>query len=348
MILKFLSLPEWGYFFLLYKNYGKVMVWLIGNQGMLGTDVENLLKNKRLEYTASDIDVDITQYSVLRNYAKDKNIEWVINCAAYTAVDKAEDEKELAFKINATGAENIARICREIGAKLIHISTDYVFDGQKKSPYTEDDRPNPLGVYGKSKLAGEESVRSILNNYYIVRTSWLYGKNGGNFVRTMIGLFGQRDEVKVVSDQWGTPTYTRDLAEAVIRIVELDKDEFGIYNFSNEGSRAKIGENIEVGTNLDDFTIAVNHGAVVLPEGYTEAGITWYDFAVEIYRISRESGIVVGEVKIIPIKTEEYPTRAKRPRNSLLSKEKIKKTFGLKIRPWQVSLKDFITHELRG
>jgi len=297
------------------------MIWLIGNRGMLGSDVEKLLKNKKFEYIATDVEIDITRYGVLKEYVEDKNIEWIINCAAYTAVDKAEDERELAYKINATGAENLARICKDIGSKLIHISTDYVFDGQKDGAYTEDDIPNPINVYGKSKLEGEGRIKSILKNYYILRTSWLYGKNGNNFVHTMIRLFNQKDEIGVVSDQWGTPTYTKDLSNVILRIVELDNNAFGIYHFSNAGVRAESDKNVEV-------------------------GITWYDFAEKIYRVSKECGIINSDVKIRPIKTEDYPTKAKRPQNSLLSKEKIKKTFDMEIRSWQEALKDFIINDL--
>jgi len=299
------------------------MIWLIGNRGMLGSDVEKLLKNKKFEYIATDVEVDITRYEALKDHAEDKNIEWIINCAAYTAVDKAEDERELAYKINAEGPENVARIGNDIGAKLIHISTDYVFDGQKDGAYTEDDIPNPINVYGKSKLEGEGRIKSILKNYYILRTSWLYGKNGNNFVYTMIRLFNQKDEIGVVSDQWGTPTYTKDLANAILRIVRPDSDAFGIYHFSNAGTRVESDKNVEV-------------------------GITWYDFAEEIYRVSKECGIINSDVKIRPIKTEDYPTKAKRPKNSLLSKEKIKKTFGIEIRSWQEALKDFIINDLSG
>jgi len=282
------------------------MIWLIGNKGMLGNDVEEVLGKNNEKYIASDIDVDITNYYELESFVRRKGIDWIINCSAYTAVDKAEDEPEKAFKINANGALNIARIAKLKGSKLIHISTDYVFDGQKKEPYIEEDEPNPLGVYGKSKLEGERNVKSILNDYFIIRTAWLYGKNGNNFVYTMLRLFDERDEVKVVSDQFGSPTHTVDLAWLIYEITKKNSKEYGIYHFTNEGK------------------------------------ISWYDFAKRIYDISREMGIVKREVKIIPISTNEYPTKAKRPINSYLSKEKVKKIFNLNIRSWNEALRDFL------
>ena len=282
------------------------MVWLIGNKGMLGSDVEKLLQKQDIDHIASDFEVDITDIDCLREFADKKRIEWVINCAAYTAVDRAEDDPEKAFKINADGAFNIAEIAREIGAKLIHISTDYVFDGEKHGPYTENDAPNPIGVYGKSKLQGEENVLKTTDKHFIIRTAWLYGKNGSNFVHTMFRLFRERETVKVVSDQWGSPTYTGDLAGPIIKILSEDSDKYGIYHFTNEGK-----------TN-------------------------WYEFAVEIYKKAKHYRSLEKEVEIVPIGTAEYPTKVKRPKNSYMLKDKIKKAFGLKIRNWQDALDDFI------
>lgn len=225
------------------------MIWLIGNKGMLGTDVEILLKKEGMDYIASDQEIDITNVEELQKFAQSKPITWIINCAAYTAVDKAEDEPELAFKINSDGPQNIAEIANQKSAKLIHISTDYVFDGIKEDAYTEADAPNPLGVYGASKLLGEENIQNNLNEYFILRTAWLYGKNGNNFVYTMLRLFKERDEISVVDDQYGSPTYVQDLAVAILAIIHFNSDAYGIYHFTNEGK------------------------------------ITWYDFAREIHRI---------------------------------------------------------------
>jgi len=288
------------------------MIWLIGNKGMLGTEVEALLQKKELAYIASDQEIDITNLDELRIFSADKPISRVINCAAYTAVDKAEDEPDLAFKINAVGPRNIAEIAKNKGAKLIHISTDYVFDGTKTGAYVETDPPQPLGVYGQSKYQGEVNITETLCEYFIIRTAWLYGKQGNNFVYTMLRLFKERDEVRVVGDQWGSPTYAPDLAAAILEIVRLSSDAYGIYNFTNEGK------------------------------------ITWYDFACEIYRIyclTKNSKLKTKN--LISIVTKDYPTKTQRPQNSYLSKDKITKTFNIFPRNWEVALNEFMLTGLR-
>lgn len=286
------------------------MIWLIGNRGMLGYDVERLLKDENLKYWASGEEVDITDYKALEKFGKDKKVEWVVNCSGYTQVDEAEKDAKKAFKVNQDGVRNIALFCLNRKAKLIHISTDYIFDGMKSNReyYTEQDKPNPLGIYGKSKLVGEYEIKNIFNDYFIIRTAWLYGVNGRSFVQTMLKLFKEKDLVKVVDDQWGTPTYTGDLAEAIIRITNSNSDKFGVYHFTNEGKT------------------------------------TWYRFAGEIYRQAKSLGLIDKdkEVKIIPVRTEEYPTAAERPKNSILSKEKIRQTFNLEIRSWIDALKEFL------
>lgn len=284
------------------------MVWLIGNKGMLGSDIENDLKSHKIECIASDREVDITSPDALNNFVNNKKIEWIINCSAYTAVDKAEDEKELAFNINALGVLNITNLAKSLDAKIIHISTDYVFDGSREEPLKESDETGPIGVYGDSKLAGELNIINNYDRYFILRTAWLYGKNGNNFPYTMLRLFKERDVVKVVSDQFGTPTYTKDLSSLIVTIVKNNSTQYGIYHFTNEGK-----------TN-------------------------WFLFAQKIYQYGGEYGLVDSskKVEIIPIKTEEYPTKAKRPQNSYLSKEKVKKTFDITIDNWEESLKRFI------
>ncbi len=281
------------------------MIWLIGNRGMLGTDVEALVQQNKMPYLASDKEVDITDQEQLQRFVSDKPISWIINCSAYTAVDKAEDESELAFRINADGPRNIAKIAKDKGAKLIHISTDYVFDGTKEEAYTETDSPNPLGIYGKSKLRGEINITEVLDEYFIIRTAWLYGKHGNNFVYTMLRLFKERDEVRIVGDQFGSPTHAPDLADVILTIINLNSNNFGTYHFSNEGK------------------------------------ISWYNFACEIYRKAQEQKLLNKEVYIRKIATEEYPTKVQRPQNSCLAKEKIKNTFHIPIRPWQAGLQDF-------
>ena len=282
------------------------MIWLIGNRGMLGSDVEEILKTRSMMYIASDIDIDITDYTVLRDFASSKEIDRIINCSAYTAVDKAEEEREKAYSINADGVDNIARVAKISGATLIHVSTDYVFDGEKNGPYLEDDETNPLGVYGRSKREGEKRIISAMDRYFIIRTAWLYGAKGNNFVRTMLRLFRERDEVRVVADQWGSPTYSKDLASALISAVASDTQRYGTYHFTNEGL-----------TN-------------------------WYAFAREIYTQALRYGHVKHEVNIIPITTSEYPTKAVRPRNSYLSKEKIIRELRAECRTWQKALEEFM------
>jgi len=287
------------------------MIWLIGNKGMLGNTIEKLLKERGLIYWASDTEVDIADYKALEKFGKDKEIKWAINCAGYTKVDRAEEEIDEAFRINKDGVRNIALFSAKRQIRLIHISTDYVFDGGKEASfvYSEDDKTNPINIYGKSKSAGEEEIKKILEEYFIIRTAWLYGLKGNNFVYTMLRLFKEKDVVKVVEDQWGSPTYTADLAGAILRIIEDNSVGYGIYHFTNEGT-----------TN-------------------------WYEFAKVIYKKAKRLGLVEGNKKVAiqPIKTEDYPTAARRPKYSVLSKEKIKKEFGLKIKEWDKALEDFLS-----
>ena len=280
------------------------MIWLIGYKGMLGREVEALLQEKEVAYIVSDQEVDITNLEELRIFSADKPVSWIINCAAYTAVDRAEDEPDLAFRINAAGPRNIAEIAKNIGAKLIHLSTDYVFDGTKTEAYVETDPPRPLGVYGQSKYQGEVNIAETLSEYFIIRTAWLYGKQGNNFVHTMLRLFQERDEVRVVGDQYGSPTYAPDLAAAILEIVRLNSDAYGVYHFTNEGK------------------------------------ISWYEFAFEIHRLTQTTQRKTQ--KVIRILTEDYPTKTKRPQNSYLSKDKITKTFNISPRNWEVALNEFM------
>jgi len=281
-------------------------VWLIGNRGMLGTEVESLLHRNKIPCLSSDQEVDISDKTALQAFVREhheKNIDWIINCSGYTAVDRAEDEPEQAFRINAEGVLHIAETTKALGAALIHISTDYVFAGDKNRTYREDDPPSPVGIYAKSKLQGELHVRRTLHKYYILRTAWLYGSRGDNFVRTMLRLFQERDTVQVVSDQWGNPTYTQDLADMILYLAGGDKRHYGVYHYTNEGK-----------TN-------------------------WCEFAREIYRQARQIGLVSREARIVPVTTGEYPTRAKRPQYSCLSKQKVRKTFGISIRRWANALR---------
>ena len=282
------------------------MVWLVGNRGMLGSEVHRRLQTCKLEHIATDLEVDITDPQALKGFSDPLALSWIVNCSAYTAVDRAEDEPEQAFRINADGVRNLALVARLKKACLLHISTDYVFDGRKEGVYLETDTPNPTGSYGHSKLQGEEYIRGCIDRHVILRTAWLYGPNGNNFVRTMLRLFQERDEVKVVADQWGSPTLAGDLADVIVQIISREELQYGIFHFTNEGR-----------TN-------------------------WFEFASLIQELAVKHHLLDREVRLVPIKTEQYPTKALRPANSYLSKEKIKAVFGISIRPWQEPLAEFI------
>lgn len=291
------------------------MVWLIGCKGMLGSEIVRQFENGDIAFVGTDRDVDITDRGALQRFADaHEGITWIINCSAYTAVDKAEDEEAAAAALNDTGAANIAREAKRIGAKMIHISTDYVFDGSGSSPYTEDMPLSPIGVYGKTKAAGEQAVQESGCEWYIFRTAWLYGYDGRNFVYTMIQLMNSRDRITVVHDQRGSPTFAADLARCIVMTV-----------------------------------LAAANGQAI-PQGVyhcTDLGeITWFDFACEIYRIGREKGKITNECRIEPCTTDEYPTRARRPAYSVLSKAKIQKALHTVLPDWKESLRAFISSPL--
>ncbi|MBQ1181491.1 MAG: dTDP-4-dehydrorhamnose reductase [Treponema sp.] len=288
------------------------MVWLIGCKGMLGTEIARQLKNSNIDYIGTDIDVDITKLEVLEDFAnKNPKIDWIINCSAYTAVDKAEDDKDFANLLNNIGPKNISSVAKKINAKMIHISTDYVFDGTGNIPYTEDMDVKPIGVYGQTKADGEKSVIDSGCEYYIFRTAWLYGYDGKNFVYTMLKLMESKQELSVVSDQKGTPTFAGDLANCVIKtITSKNQIPCGIYHCTD------LGE------------------------------ITWYDFACEIYKQGKATGKLSNECKINPCSTDEFPTKAKRPAYSVLSKEKIQQALGIALPMWNESLNVFMNSPL--
>ncbi len=282
-------------------------VLVTGSKGQLGSELqmlndEFLMLNYRCFFTTSK-DLDITDFQKVKSFCIENEIKIIINCAAYTAVDKAETEQELADKINHLAVKNLANISKEKNIKLIHISTDYVFDGKNYMPYTEYDLTNPQSVYGKTKLAGEHAIQEINpKNAIIIRTSWVYSSYGTNFVKTMLRLGKEKEQLSVIYDQIGTPTYVRDLAKAILEIIrhpELDSgSQVQIYNYSNEGV------------------------------------LSWYDFAKEIMRMAKL------DCTINPIETKDYPTLAKRPYYSLLNKAKIKDKFNIEIPYWKDSLED--------
>jgi dTDP-4-dehydrorhamnose reductase len=282
------------------------MIWLVGNRGMLGSEVYRRLQACSLDHVATDLEVDITDPQALNEFSGPLALSWIVNCSAYTAVDRAEDEPEQAFRINAEGVRNLASVARLKKARLFHISTDYIFDGRKEGAYLETDTPNPTGIYGRSKLQGEQYVRGNIDSHVILRTAWLYGPKGNNFVRTMLRLFQEREEVGVVADQWGSPTLAGDLADVIVQIITREELQYGTFHFTNEGR-----------TN-------------------------WFEFASLILELAGRHHLLDREVRLVPIKTEQYPTKALRPANSYLSKEKIKTVFGITVRPWQEALAEFI------
>ena len=287
------------------------MIWLIGCKGMLGTEIARQLSENKIDFVGTDIDVDITNPQALADFSKGKAISYIINCSAYTAVDKAESDADFAKKLNEDGPRNIANLANQIHAKMIHISTDYVFDGTGKTPYTEEMPIAPIGVYGKTKAAGEASVRQNLNEYYIIRTAWLYGWAGKNFVYTMIKAMNTHDSVKVVNDQKGSPTFAGDLAEVIIKIIKKDTVPYGTYHCTD------LGE------------------------------ITWFDFTNEIKKQGIELGLITNKDCVVnPCTAEEYPTPAKRPAYSVLSKDKIQKALGITLPFWIDSLRVFLKSEL--
>ena len=278
-------------------------VLVTGSNGQLASCIKDLAKrDTSLNFIYTDyqeLDIcDLKQVEVF--FKSNQKIDYCINCAAYTAVDKAESEVEKAFEINATGPKNLAQVCSEFDTILIQISTDFVFDGEKTEPYVETDVANPISVYGASKLQGEVEIKKIVKKHFIIRTSWLYSEHGNNFMKTMLRLAETRDEISVVSDQIGTPTYAGDLAEVILKIVRSKNTNFGLYHYSNDGVAS------------------------------------WYDFAEAIFKASNT------EIRLNAIKTEAYPTPAKRPVYSVMDKTKIKSVLKMKTLDWQDSLKKAI------
>ena len=287
------------------------MIWLIGNKGMLGTEICRQLSENKLDFVGTDRDVDFTDMGSLEAFVSGKKIDYIINCAAYTAVDKAESEPDFARKLNETGPKNLSELANKIGATLIHISTDYVFDGTGDTPRTEDMATAPIGVYGVTKRDGEIAVTSTAKKYYILRTAWLYGWAGKNFVYTMIRAMNTHDAVKVVNDQKGTPTFAGDLAGVIIKLIGNDGEKvpYGIYHCTD------LGE------------------------------ITWWDFTNEVKKQGIETGWINATGKscaVNPCSTDEYPTPAKRPAYSVLSKDKIQNALGIKLPDWKESLSVFL------
>ena len=285
-------------------------ILVTGKNGQLGKSIHKCVANN--EQTDEFVfvgreELDLSSTDSITSYFNHNNFDIIINCAAHTAVDKAEEEAVLANQINHLAVAQLAQIAKMQQAKLIHISTDYVFDGESDKPYSETDVTNPINIYGKTKLTGEQALKEIMpTDAIIIRTSWVYSEYGNNFVKTMLRLGKQRDELSVVSDQIGSPTYATDLANAILDTMQNKTfkevgQETQVYHYSNSGE------------------------------------ISWYEFAKEIFEMADI------QCSTIPITTEQYPTPAKRPKNTLMNKDKIVETFSVNIPDWKESLNTCMT-----
>lgn len=286
----------------------RLTVLVTGANGQLGSELRRLAKDSRCSFCRFlfvDIDVlDICNRAEVQNYMSLNKVDLVVNCAAYTAVEKAENDRDLAFAVNSDGVGVLAEACVECDAYMLHVSTDYVFDGTAHTPYKESDAVNPIGIYGLSKRAGEETMMKKGVRGMVIRTAWLYSSFGNNFVKTMLRLGQEREKVMVVADQHGSPTWAADLAQAIIEIIlQTDfsqRQGFEIYHYTNEGE------------------------------------CTWYEFASAIMQLSG------SRCEVHPISTSEYPNSCRRPAYSVLDKTKIKQAFGLRIPEWDDSLRKML------
>ena len=286
------------------------MIAIIGSKGQLGWELVRRAEHRRYKALALDLpEIDIVQPASIKDNLSSKNLSLVINAAAYTAVDQAESEPALACAVNRDGSANLADFCEQAGLPLIHISTDYVFDGSKAGSYCEGDPVAPLGVYGQSKEAGESEVRRRIQEHLIIRTAWLYGVHGHNFVKTMLRFGKEKESMRVVDDQTGCPTFAADLANAILLmtdpILSGKETPWGTYHYCGGGST------------------------------------TWCGFAKAIFEIAKKYD-VFSVREVIPITTAEYPTPVKRPTNSVLDCSKMESNFGICQRPWIQSLTDMI------
>ncbi|WP_378186045.1 dTDP-4-dehydrorhamnose reductase [Aquimarina sp. W85] len=273
-------------------------ILITGASGQLGQciyDIQDRFAGYKMVF-ASSKELDITNDESLNSFFLNQKFEYIINCAAYTNVDQAEKEPEKAFLVNAEGVKKLAMICKAQHSKLLHISTDYVFDGTKDTPYTETDIPNPINVYGKSKLQSELYVQELLTEFFIIRTSWLYSQHGKNFYKTILEKSKNVKELTITTAEKGTPTNANDLADFILYLIVKDIKEYGVYHFSNLGEA------------------------------------TWFDFAKEILKKNNQLGLITLK------STDNYPTFAKRPAYSVLSKQKITEFFESKLSNWQESL----------
>ncbi|GKW39305.1 dTDP-4-dehydrorhamnose reductase [Pectobacterium carotovorum] len=275
-------------------------ILLTGANGQLGRCFQDRLPVDWQVWATDTAELDITDYEKVLTAVKAFQPDAIVNAAAYTAVDKAESEPELAELVNKTGPENLALAAKEVGARLVHVSTDYVFDGNATVPYVETDKTNPLGVYGKTKLDGEIAVSHVLPDAIIIRTAWVFSEYGNNFVKTMLRLAKERDELSIVSDQRGCPTYAGDIAQAIIELLNQNA-EGGIYHFSGDKE------------------------------------VAWNEFAEEIFKVAVVQRKISRSPNVIPLTTDQYPTPSKRPSYSHLDGTKIKKLY-IKLSNWEIQL----------
>ncbi len=287
-------------------------IGITGCNGQIGRELMALAGTYNYEAVGfTHNTLDITRQKSVQKIIKQQRLDAVINAAAYTAVDEAENEAETAWAVNAAAAGYLAQACTDLGIPFVHISTDYVFAGSRKGAYSENDPRVPLGVYGRTKLAGEEAVMAASDWYYIVRTSWVFSAHGNNFVKTMLRLGAERDELSVVADQCGKPTSAREIAKTIYMMLQSRKQAWGIYHMAQ-------------------------------PEV-----TTWFGFAEKVFADARQQGISLRVSRLNAIKTTDYPTPAKRPANSELCTKKLESTFGITMPPWQESLGD-VLRELRS
>ncbi|MEG4348896.1 dTDP-4-dehydrorhamnose reductase [Microcoleus sp. LAD1_D5] len=288
-------------------------ILLAGGNGQLAQELQPILLSSGEVIALDRTRLDLSQPESIRQAMAEIQPDLVVNAGAYTAVDKAESEPELANAVNGIAPGIFAEECEKLGASLIHFSTDYVFDGSHGSAYLETDSTNPLGTYGKSKLAGEEAIRKAGNRHIIIRTAWVYGNGGkGNFVKTMLRLGKEREEIRVVADQIGSPTWTGDLSAATSQIIPLlGPETFGTYQYTNSGV------------------------------------CSWYDFAIAIFEEAAQLGLPLKVQRVIPITTAEYPTPAKRPAFSVLSTVKISALLGTYPPHWWQGLRQMLATEVK-
>ena len=288
-------------------------VWLIGARGMLGSALSARLARLAVDHVATDLELDIADASRVVEFVERERPTHVLNAAAYTRVDDAEAHEDEAFRVNALGPDHIGRAAATVGAAVVHISTDYVFDGRAETPYREDAATAPGGAYGRTKLAGEERLlahRSERARVFVIRTSWLFGENGANFVRTIVRLLAEREELRVVADQRGRPTYTGDLADTVLALVGLTgraaAADDGIFHFAN-------------------------------------AGVTsWHGFALAILELCREKGFPVKATRVVPVTTAEFPRPAPRPAYSVLDTSRLEAALAFRPREWREALDEYL------